>query len=78
MTNTNKVLAKKLFYQLKSPKKSVTWANAYFLLTKQKCKQPPNVSENGFFKHVLEFCRPSKFLCQTFGAEFMDPLRRES
>ncbi len=43
------------FYELKSPK----W------------KQPLKISENGFYKQVLEFqfhC-PSKFLCQTSGRQ---------
>ena len=41
------------FYELKSPK----W------------KQPLNISENVFYKQVLEFHCPSKFLCQTSGRQ---------
>jgi hypothetical protein len=46
--------------------------NVNFLWTKKKSpkwKQPLNISENVFYKHVLEFHRPSKFLCQTSGRQ---------
>ncbi len=41
------------FYELKSPK----W------------KQPLNILENVFYKQVLEFNCPFKFLCQTSGRQ---------
>jgi hypothetical protein len=42
----------------------------FYELKSQKWKQPLNISENGFFyKQVLEFHRPSKFLCQTSGRQ---------
>jgi hypothetical protein len=41
------------FYELKCPK----W------------KQPLNISETVFYKQVLEFHCPSKFLCQTSGRQ---------
>ena len=42
----------------------------YFLWTKKsKWKQPLNISENGFYKQVLDFHRPSKILCRTFGRQ---------
>ncbi len=72
------VLAKKLFYQLKicpSPKKNRFFGQNFFWVHflhgygNGKWKQPLNILENGFYKQVLEFHRPSKFLCQTSGRQ---------
>ncbi len=43
--------------------------STFYELKSQKWKQPLNISKTVFYEHVLEFHRPSKFLCQTSGRQ---------
>ncbi len=44
--------------------------NVYFLWAKKsKWKLPLNISDNGFYKQVLDFHRPSKIFCRTSGRQ---------